>query len=554
MPVLRSLLILGVIGLFNSCEVEDDIPPPSAYEEPEPVDPEEGCIYEVIVPDLAEGIDFECGGPETTFFEEAEGSITIEPVENPNKEGINTSEKVMQITQTEGVQPWAGFFFDVASKIDFSEKQTIKIKVYSPAAGHNINLKLEDSSDGTVSAETGAISTVANEWEELSFAFSPSDSNKFDRMVLFFNFNGDKDATTVHYYDDIVLAEGSAIEELPGSDAEPSDTADNPTLDQDKVISLFSDVYTNVVVDTWLTEWSDATLEDVSINDNNIKKYSEVNVVGIETVSAPIDASAMTHFHINIWTANATEMKIKLVDFGADGAFDGGDDVEHEITIENVAQQQWVSLDIPLSDFTNLTTRANLAQLIFVTSPSRETTFIDNVYFYDNTGVITEPETAAPIPSLDESAVISMFSDAYTDVPVDTWKTDWSSAALEDITIAGNAVKKYSDLDFVGIETANNQIDASEMAYFHTDVWTGNATVLKIKLVDFGADGAYDGGDDVEHEIVITDLERNTWTSLKIALSDFTGLSTRANISQLIYAAEPTGSATIFIDNVYFSK
>lgn len=554
LPLIRILLVFGAIGLLNSCEIEDDIPPPSAYEEPEPIDPGEGCSYSVIVPDLAEGIDFECGAPQTTFFGEAGGSINIEPVDNPDKEGINTSDKVMQVTQSEGVESWAGFFFDLATKVDFSEKQTIKVKVYSPAAGQNVNLKLEDSSDGTIATEVTMTTTVAEEWEELSFAFSPSDSNKYDRFGLFFNFNGDKDATTVHYYDDIFMAEGSAAPEEPGIDTEPTTTAADPTVDQDKVISLFSDVYTNVAVDTWLTEWSDAILEDISINGNNVKKYSEVNVVGIETATSQIDASEMTHFHVDVWTANATEIKIKLVDFGADAVYGGQDDVEHEVVISNPAQQQWVSLDIPLSDFTNLTTRANLAQLLFVTSPSKVTTYIDNVYFYDNTGIITQPEAAAPIPFLDESEVISMFSDAYTDVTVDTWRTDWSAATLEDITIEGNAVKKYSDLDFVGIETVNDQIDASEMEYFHTDVWTADATEFKIKLVDFGADGAFGGGDDVEHEVIISNPERNTWTALKIPLSDFTGLSTRANISQLIYAAQPTGSATIFIDNVYFSK
>jgi hypothetical protein len=46
---------------------------------------------------------------------------------------------------------------------------------------------------------------------------------------------------------------------------------------------------------------------------------------------------------------------VKLVDFGANGSF-GGDDVEHEITISNPEKEKWVSLDLPLSSFTGLTT------------------------------------------------------------------------------------------------------------------------------------------------------------------------------------------------------
>ncbi|MBL7978452.1 MAG: T9SS type A sorting domain-containing protein, partial [Bacteroidetes Order II. Incertae sedis bacterium] len=84
---------------------------------------------------------------------------------------------------------------------------------------------------------------------------------------------------------------------------------------------------------------------------------------------------------------------IKLVDFGANGAFGGGDDVEHQVNIANPAQGQWVSLDIPLSDFTGLTTKKNIAQIIFVGVPTATSTvYVDNVYFHNNITVATEKE------------------------------------------------------------------------------------------------------------------------------------------------------------------
>lgn len=70
LPVIRLFVVFCVLSSLISCETEDDIPPPSAYVEPEPVDPGEGCTNEIIVPTLAEGvINFECGAPETTFLE-----------------------------------------------------------------------------------------------------------------------------------------------------------------------------------------------------------------------------------------------------------------------------------------------------------------------------------------------------------------------------------------------------------------------------------------------------------------------------------------------------
>jgi hypothetical protein len=122
----------------------------------------------------------------------------------------------------------------------------------------------------------------------------------------------------------------------------------------------------------------------LSISGNATKKYSALNFVGIEATSTPINATAMTHFHTDVWSSDFTQFKIKLVDFGANGAFGGGDDVEHEITVNSPAQGSWVSLDIPLSQFTGLTTRAHIAQLIYVGAPSGNTTvYVDNVYFHN---------------------------------------------------------------------------------------------------------------------------------------------------------------------------
>src|SRR5690606_38702079 len=361
-------LVLGTLVGILSCDNLDDTPPPSAYVAPPPTpapEPGEPCEFSTIVPDLVVGIDFECGAPEITTFEENEGSLELEFVENPDTSGINTSEKVVTYTQTAGVQPWAGFFFNLPAKIDFTVLQTIKIKVYSPAADQIVVLKLEDAADSSIAKEVQAITTVADQWEELSYAFSPSDSNKFDNLVLFFDFNGPKDATTIHYFDDIVMSEGGGVIEEPTDPGVPATAAPAPTVNPLEVISLFSGAYTDVAVDSCRTDWSDATLEDIEVAGDAVKKYSALGFVGIETMASPIDLTDMTHFHVDIWTGDATAFNVKLVDLGADGVFGGDDDVEHEIAIENPTQQEWISLDLPISDFTNLTTTAHIGQLIF---------------------------------------------------------------------------------------------------------------------------------------------------------------------------------------------
>ena len=167
---------------------------------------------------------------------------------------------------------------------------------------------------------------------------------------------------------------------------------------------------------------------------------------------------------------------------------------------------------------------------------------------------LTAPTTAATAPpTRSEADVVSLFSESYTDVSIDTWRTEWSQADFEDVTIAGNAVKKYSALNFVGIESTSAPKDITQMTHIHLDIWTPDATVFKVKLVDFGADGVF-GGDDTEHEIIINDPAQGEWVSIDVPLTNFVGLTTKSALAQYIFAAEPTSMATVYIDNLYFYK
>ena len=174
--------------------------------------------------------------------------------------------------------------------------------------------------------------------------------------------------------------------------------APDPPCNAADVISMFSNSYTDVTVDTWLTPWSAApvTLTDLQLNGNDAKFYQDVTFLGIETVGPNlIDATAMTHFNLDFYSDNATQFRIKLVDFGADMMFGGGDDTEHEITVDNPALGEWVTFKIALSDFTNLLNTDNIAQLILSAMPNTVADFyIDNVY-YSNSSCFTEP---APDP------------------------------------------------------------------------------------------------------------------------------------------------------------
>lgn len=168
------------------------------------------------------------------------------------------------------------------------------------------------------------------------------------------------------------------------------------------------------------------------------------------------------------------------------------------------------------------------------------------------------PMQPAPDPTEDPVNVISLFSGVYTNEPVDTFLTPWSNGLLADIQIQGNDTKFYSDLDFAGIETVSAPIDASDMDFFHIDVWSPNATTFRVKLVnDLG------GANQSEGEIAFS-IAQGQWESLQIPLTDFADativtdpnnlLTGTEAIAQYIISGLPTGSLVIYADNIYFSK
>jgi hypothetical protein len=352
---------------------------------------------------------------------------------------------------------------------------------------------------------------------------------------------------------------------VPGPLA-PTVAAPTPTVAAANVVSLFSNAYPNVPVGTWSAGWDQADLADVQVAGNDTKKYTNLVFAGIEFTSPTVNASTMTHFHMDVWTPDSTAapkaFKVKLVDFGPNGTFGGGDDKEHEVSVTragtpSLVTGSWVSIDLPLSAFSGMTTRGAVAQMIL--SGDLSTVYVDNVYFY-RVATAQEPAVAAPTPTYPAADVLSLFSNAYTNVPVDTWSAGWDQADVTDVAVAGNATKKYTNLVFAGIEFTTTRINASAMTHFRMDLWTPDATAapaaFRVKLVDFGANGAFGGGDDVEHELSFSAsstpaLATGSWVTLDIPLTRFTGLVTKGNLAQLIISGDPK---TVFVDNVLLHK
>ncbi len=339
-----------------------------------------------------------------------------------------------------------------------------------------------------------------------------------------------------------LVAKGSFTINSIGQPIAPAEPAPTPTIAKDKAISLYSNAYSNVKVDSWNTHWQYSTAENstVQVKGDDIIRYRNLNFVGIEFSSQPINAGAMTHFHLDIWAPDATAgktFKVMLVDFGADGVYGGGDDASSEISITSptLDTQKWISVDVPLTSFTLLKSKSHLAQLVL--SGDVPNVYVDNVYFYK--GVLALPTSAAPAPSRSAANVISIFSDTYTNVTGTDLNPNWGqSTVVLQVPVLGNNTLQYEGLNYQGIAFGSSQ-DVSGMGFLHLDFWTTNSKLLNVSLISTGP---------VEKAYSLT-VPTSGWTSVDIPLSSFSPVDLKKAI-QLKF----DGNGDIFIDNIYFYK
>ena len=123
-------------------------------------------------------------------------------IDNPDFDNaVNASCKVGQIDRN-GEQ-FANTQIEFDSKFDFNNNSGFKLKVWSPVAGTNVLVKLEDKADPGINVEVAQVTTTANAWEELTFDFAPGESGKHDKIILFFELNSG--VVETYYIDDFRL-------------------------------------------------------------------------------------------------------------------------------------------------------------------------------------------------------------------------------------------------------------------------------------------------------------------------------------------------------------
>ena len=521
----------------------DDNNEPIIDEEPEPAGVVvEGCdSFTEALPSLNTAtIDFECNG--NPFSEEgalSDANLTgtwgrfggaagveyleLDYVDNPNPGTVNSSSKVLKIEEDAGIEPWAGFFFNLNEKIVFpAGQEAISIDVHSAAPGQNVLLKIEDSSNSDNFKEATVTTTATGAWEKLVYNFSAEDSNKYDRIVIITAINITNSAETTYYIDNIAFSTPVAVEEVSSPAAAPT----APSLDAADVMSVFSDSYTDVAGTDFNPNWGQSTqVSTEDLGGNSVLKYASLNYQGTAFASA-LDVSGYTSIHLDYWTSDSTALNFFLIS--------SGEGKEKAKALDVSSLGEWKSVDIALTDFSDV---VDLADVIQFKVDGNGTVFFDNIYFHGETPVASSPAAGPEAPTAAAEDVLSIFSDSYTDVEGTNFNPDWGqSTQVTTEVLADNSVLKYTNLNYQGTEFTAQ--DVSAYSSIHIDYWSADQTTVDFFLI------SNEPTTEVKKTIAITPGE---WNSIDIPLSEFSPVELNK-----VFQFKIVGAGTIFFDNIYF--
>ncbi len=140
----------------------------------------------------------------------ASATIVADPVDPTNK--------VLKLVKVPAGQPWAGATVyttteaeQTVAPVGFATSKVITLRVYSPAAGEKIMLKVETGPGGG-GMEKEVLTTKANEWETLSFDFATPSAGSYDAskvyktISIFPKFLTAAAAETAYYFDELKYA------------------------------------------------------------------------------------------------------------------------------------------------------------------------------------------------------------------------------------------------------------------------------------------------------------------------------------------------------------
>jgi hypothetical protein len=168
----------------------------------------------------------------------------------------------------------------------------------------------------------------------------------------------------------------------------------------------------------------------------------------------------------------------------------------------------------------------------------------------------------APTPTRNSSNVISVFSDHYTNTPVDFFNGYWQpfqTTLSADFSINGDNFLNYTNFNFVGVQFANPTLDLTNLPNLHFNMYIPNAVPANfdflVTIVDFGPDKVNGGTDDTRRQLFVrrsASIVADRWITIEFSLST---LTPRNNVGLIIFENINFSSLrNFYLDNIYFYR
>ncbi|SMC84469.1 PKD domain-containing protein [Moheibacter sediminis] len=146
-------------------------------------------------------LDFDTFDPSAYVFTGFGGATSFVEA-NPHNNEQNPSAHVVRSNKAMNAETWGGTFIDLDERVQFSNGNKIRLKVWSPQAGIDILVKFENPTDNSQFVEAVTTLNTANAWETIEVDFTGQPEGNWSRMVFFFDFN-ETGTGTDYYFDDV---------------------------------------------------------------------------------------------------------------------------------------------------------------------------------------------------------------------------------------------------------------------------------------------------------------------------------------------------------------
>jgi hypothetical protein len=334
----------------------------------------------------------------------------------------DATNKVARVVKSATAEVWAGATVSICANqavptLPFTTTlTTLTARVWSPAAGVPVRLKVENASDPSKSIETEATTTTANTWQTLNFNFANpvagtaafNAATTYNKVSVFFNFGTGGAATgaRTYYLDDLAFRGSNFTPSCPATGG--GTTTTTITLDESPAPAL-----------TGFGGAEDSTIANDPAGGTNkvakVVKNATAELWAGTTVSnlanqaiAPIAFTAGNQvITVRVWSPTANiPVRLKV-----ENAADGSKSVETEArtTVANAWQTLSFNFGTPAAGTAalNLATVYNKASIFFDFGTTGAAAGGARTYYFDD---ISYPAVA----SGGGAAGLLMFSSGYT--------------------------------------------------------------------------------------------------------------------------------------------